>query len=125
MSPSAYDVVSLVQFCYEPRDLCRVVLKVAIHRYDDFASSVLKSCFQRSGLSEIFSQQDCSHTRVVLTDFGKDCGCIVATTVVNKQDLVAVADPPQCLYDPRVEDAYVVLFVIERNNDGILDRHHS
>src|SRR5262245_9052027 len=101
------------------------MLQVAIHGYDDFASSVIKSCFQRSGLSKIFPQQDCSHTRVLITDFRKDCKCIVTTAVVNKQDLVAFAHLPQCLYDPRIEGAYVVLFVIERNDDGILDRFHK
>jgi hypothetical protein len=52
-SPTAHDVIAFIEFCDEPRNICRIVLEVAIHRNDNVSTGKFKSRRHGSGLAEV------------------------------------------------------------------------
>ena len=53
--PAANDVITLADLRDECRDFGGIVLKVSVHRNDDFALGEIEAGFQARSLSEIFS----------------------------------------------------------------------
>ena len=64
--PAADDVIALFEPVEKPRDLGRIVLKVAVQGEDQVAPGCLKRGRERGGLAEVATESDCAHARVAL-----------------------------------------------------------
>ena len=63
--PAADDVVALVELVQKPRDLGRIVLKVAVQGENQVAPARLKPRGERGRLAEVATEPDGAHARVV------------------------------------------------------------
>src|SRR6185295_16829432 len=96
-SPSADDVIALFHFRNKIRNLCRIVLQVAIHGNDDLAASEVKPGLQGSSLAEIPSQTDEDEAGIVLTDLDQRFVAKVLAAIVYKNHLERRSQSDHCL----------------------------
>ena len=119
-APSADNVVPFFQLFQKQRDLARVVLQIAVHGEDELAFGVIEPGCQRRGLAEVAPQL---HYEDAAVDggnlFQQPAGAVVGA-VIHKHQLEGIADMLHHLFQTVVERGDVLLFVMERNDDGIL-----
>ena len=85
--PARDDVVALVELCNQIRNLCRVVLKVGVHRHDDLAGCNFDACSERSCLSEVPAQAHDPHVELRLVKADELLIGAVGRAVVDEDDL--------------------------------------
>ncbi len=121
VTPAAHQVEAFLDFFQKARNLFGVVLQVAVHGNDDFAARKIKSCLQRGRLPEIPPQPHQVDAPVVLVNFGEHFERIVLAAVIHEHQFVWLADAVHHFGQLHVERWDVFLFVVERNDNGILD----
>src|SRR5262249_39554745 len=87
-APAADSVVALFDFVEELGNLLGVVLKIAVHRYNDFAAGEIETGLKRGSLTEVAAKANQVHAAVVFINFRENFEGIVFATVVNKDELV-------------------------------------
>jgi 23S rRNA (guanosine2251-2'-O)-methyltransferase len=94
------------------------MLKIAIHRDNNFASSLMESGRQGGGLTEIPAESKYFETRVRLNQVGEQFEAAVCGGIVYKEDFVWPAETNQDRRQPIIEGQNRMLLVMDRYYDG-------
>ena len=115
LTPSANQVVPLVQLRDQCLDIPRVVLQVAVERDDHLAPSVVEAGHHGGGLTHVCSQPQAAHPWIGGYRAHLVPGPVPAA-VVYQNDLERALVGLQCLKDPLHERAHVLRLVVERSD---------
>jgi hypothetical protein len=121
-APAADDVVAFFEFGEEVRDFAWVVLKIAVHGEDVVALRVIEAGGESGGLTEVAAELDDEDTTVYGSDLFQEAVGAVARAIVNEDQLEGFSDLLHNCFETVVERGDALLFVMERNDDGIF-RH--
>src|SRR5262249_60284399 len=102
-----------------------IVLESPIYLNNDFAQCEVEAGIQRCRLPEVLPQTDENNTPIFLTDVGNNVVGPIAAAIVDEDDLIRFVELLHRLDDARIESTDAMLFVIERNNDGVTNRFHD
>ncbi len=86
-SPSAHDVVALVDAFEQAADVGGIVLQVAVHRNDDLALGEIEARHHRRGLAEVAAEVDHLDPRVPHGQLVQQLGRPIPRAVVDKHQL--------------------------------------
>ena len=125
LAPARHHVVALFQLFQEVRNLVRIVLQIAVHRQDEIARRMIESSRQRRRLSEIAAQLYHQHTAVHRGNLFQQLVSLVARAVIDQHQLKAFAHLFHHLFQTRVQNGYIVFFIVERDDNRILRHTHS
>src|SRR2546422_413260 len=92
----------------KPWYLRRVVLKIAVHRDDNFAVRVIKAGLERRCLAKVSSQTNQGHAFIAVRNFSEDLVGAIATSIVDEYHLVRVAETIHDFDDTLVERLDIV-----------------
>ena len=121
-APAADDVVAFFELGEEGGDLVGIVLEVAVHGEDVVALGVIEPGGEGRGLTEVATELDDEDAAVDGGDLFEEAIGSVAGTIVDKDQFEGLADLFHDGLEAIVESCDVLLFVMERNDDGIF-RH--
>ena len=100
------------------RNVCRVILIVAVHGNNDLAKGVIKTCHHGRCLSEITPKVKHPHVRVPGGNFVEFNIGAIRAAVINEDQLPRTTTG---VHHPRgrlVEPFHRIQFVKDRNHDG-------
>ena len=121
-APAADDVVAFFELGEEVGDLVGIVLEIAVHGEDVVALGVVEAGGEGRGLTEVAAELDDEDAAVYGGDLFEKAIGAVAGAIVDEDQLEGFADLLHDGLEAVVESGDVLLFVMERNDDGIF-RH--
>ena len=116
--PAGNEVEALVELREELGDLGRVVLEVGVDRHDDLAARLEESRLERRGLSEVPTEPNHDHVRVLVVQTGQHGAAPVGRAVVDEDDLERLPSRLECRSDLTVELLERGFLVEQRDDDG-------
>ena len=119
--PPTHDVVPFVDLLQQPRDVCRVVLEIAVHRHDHLPAGVVETGRHRRRLAEVTSKLDELQTPIMGGKAHEPRVRLIATPVVHDDDLEGSLDAVEGVHEQPVQRLNVVFLVVYGNDDGDLD----
>src|SRR5467141_2953125 len=117
-APTTNDVEAFVKFFDERRNLGGIVLQIAVHGDDDFASGGVKPRLQRRSLTKVSPQSDHTNARICFLNIPKNCGAAVCAPVVDEDDLIGLSERAHHLCQRDIKRCRAAFFV----KDGYDDR---
>ena len=121
-APAADDVVALFEACDEVGNLFGIVLEVSVHGDDELALRVIEAGGESGGLAEVAAELDDQYAGVDGGYLFEQTIGAVAGTVVDEDELEALANLLHDGLEAVIERGDVLLFVVKRNDDGVF-RH--
>src|SRR5208283_4253002 len=88
-APPTDDVVALFYFCQKDRDLCWIMLKIAIHSGHIFGSAVREPSSERGGLAEVSTKPNGDYMRVEFGEFLQQLVSEIRAAIIDKDELVS------------------------------------
>ena len=118
LAPSARNVITLVEFGEQGRDVFGRVLQVAIHRDHDLTGGLMEPGGKRGGLAEIPPQLHYFQVSVGFRQVGQQLETVVGRSVVDEDDLIRPPEAGQHRRELVIERKQGWLFVVNRDDDG-------
>ncbi len=104
------------------RDIVRVVLEIGVHDHHPTPLHRLEAGIGGRGLARVGLEPDEPRTGILLVEAAHDLGTPIAAAVVNEDRLVVEPGGIQHFADLGPEHGQVLFFVVNRNDDGEVDR---
>ena len=93
------------------------MLQIAVHGQDELARGVVKACRQGRSLAEVAAQLHNQHTAVDSGNLLKQLVGPVVGAVIDEHHFKGFAHLLHNLLEARIENRYVVFFVVKWHND--------
>src|SRR5215217_4122014 len=91
-APTGDDVITLIEFVEETRDVCRIVLEISIHRNQNFSLRRIDTGGHRCCLAVVSPQRNHTYTWVELSNLAQDLQAAVTGTIVYVNDFRRTAE---------------------------------
>lgn len=92
--PAGDKVISFFQALLESRDLCRVILKIGIHRDDDVSLGLFETDREGRGFPVVAAETDDLYVPIMALDVAQELERAIVAPVVDKEQLVANIHSP-------------------------------
>ena len=116
--PAGDEIEALVQLREEARDLCGVVLQVAVDRDDGLALRLVEAGDERGGLAEVAAQSNDAHVLLGVVQPRQGGEGSVGGAVVDEDRLPRSVERLERGPELVVEQCDASLFVMHRYDDG-------
>src|SRR5262249_18289288 len=117
LAPARDDVVTLVEFFEQARDIGGVVFGVRAPRGQNMPAGGVDARAHRGGLALVPSQRDDSHAQVLLGDLSELRKAVICRAVVDVNHLVIAPEPFKGFSQFKIELADAVSFVVNGEED--------
>src|ERR1700723_3055588 len=121
LAPAANNIVALGNFFEKKRNVGGIVLQVAVHGDDIFASGMIESGSEAGRLAKVAAQLNDGHAAIDGGDFFQQGEWAVDGSVIDQHHLEHLAARLHQGLKPRVEIGGVLLLVVQGNYDGIFE----
>src|SRR5262249_40130961 len=116
-SPTGDNVVTLIEFFEQPRNICRIILQVGVHRDENVAPRIVDPGTHCRGLSVVASERNDSNAVIGLGYAPQSIKTSVAGAVVDIDDFKATAHLIKRSDQTRMKGPDVFLLVVHRQED--------
>ena len=120
LAPAAHNVVALINFFDEGRNVVRIVLQIAVHGDDVLALGMVETGRQSRGLAEVPAQLHHHDAAVDGGDFPQQVEGLIAAAIVDEDQLEAFARRFHHGRQTVIEFGDALLLIVKRNNNGKL-----
>ena len=100
-------------------------MQIAIHGDDVFAACMIETGGQSSGLAEVAAELDHRDAAIHGGDFTQHGEGVVAGAVIHQHDFECLAGGLHHRFQAVVEIGDVLLFIVQRDDDGIFGHSSS
>ncbi len=116
--PAAHQIVALVEYRQQPRQLCRIVLQVGVHRHDGSALRCAEAGGQGGRLAEVPAQPQAAHPLIAPRERADRLPRPIDAAVVDEDHLEIEPVLIRHVRDFAVEQLESAALVVEGNHDG-------
>ena len=122
--PSTHYVIAFFELGQKARDLVWIVVQISVHGQHELSLRMLTAGRQRRGQPEVPPQLNDQNPRIDRRNLLQQTVSTVTRAVIDKDQLKSLANVLHYGLQAVVERGDILLFVMERNDDGIF-RHSN